>query len=275
MSELPLVSICIPTFNGSRFLRETLKSVLNQTYENLEIRISDHSSTDNTEEIVKSFHDSRIDFHSQVPGGGAEANWNASISGARGKYIKLLCQDDILKPQCISQQVETLENNPNGSFCFSSRDVISPKGLTLLPSRGFKPKENIVSLNDYLPTLIRSGTNMFGEPCSVLINSSALNQVQPFSGSYLIDLNMWYSLWKIGPAIYAPITAAKFRISKGSWTTALTGQQAKQIESKFNEILNEWPQLIDKNDVDQGIRRAQRLEKNRIRLMKFVEILHI
>lgn len=275
MSELPLVSICIPTFNGSRFLRETLESVLNQTYENLEIRISDHSSTDNTEEIVKSFHDSRIEFHTQAPGGGVESNWNASIAGASGKYIKLLCQDDILKPECISKQVEILENFPDSSFCFSSRDVISPRGLTLLPSRGFKPKKVQISLNEYLPTLVQSGTNMFGEPCSVLMNASALQQVQPFSGSYLIDLNMWYSLWKVAPAIYAPITAAKFRISNGSWTTALTGQQAEQIASKFNEILIEWPHLINKSDVDQGIRRAQKLERNRIRLMRLVEFLHI
>ena len=275
MSELPLVSICIPTFNGSRFLRETLESVLNQTYENLQICISDHSSTDNTEEIVKSFHDSRIEFHSQAPGGGAETNWNASIAGARGKYIKLLCQDDILKPECISKQVEILENHPDSSFCFSSRDVISPRGLTLLPSRGFKPKKVQISLNEYLPILVQSGTNMFGEPCSVLMQSSALQLVQPFSGSYLIDLNMWYSLWKVAPAIYAPITAAKFRISKGSWTTALTGQQAEQIASKFNEILIEWPHLVNKSDVDQGIRRAQKLEKGRIRLMRLVEFLHI
>jgi glycosyltransferase involved in cell wall biosynthesis len=275
VSELPLVSICIPTFNGSRFLRETLESVLNQTYENLQICISDHSSTDNTEEIVKSFHDSRIEFHSQAPGGGAETNWNASIAGARGKYIKLLCQDDILKPECISKQVEILENHPDSSFCFSSRDVISPRGLTLLPSRGFKPKKVQISLNEYLPILVQSGTNMFGEPCSVLMQSSALQLVQPFSGSYLIDLNMWYSLWKVAPAIYAPITAAKFRISKGSWTTALTGQQAEQIASKFNEILIEWPHLVNKSDVDQGIRRAQKLEKGRIRLMRLVEFLHI
>jgi glycosyltransferase involved in cell wall biosynthesis len=275
VSDLPLVSICIPTFNGARFLRDTIKSVLNQTYENLEIRISDHSSSDNTQKIVNSFHDSRIVFHTQESGGGAEANWNASIAGARGKYIKLLCQDDILKPDCISEQVETLENNPECSFCFSSRDVISPRGITLLPSRGFKPKKLQISLTEFLPTLVRSGTNIFGEPCSVLMNTSALKQVGPFSGSYLIDLNMWYSLWKVAPAIYAPITAAKFRISKDSWTTALTGQQARQFESKLNEILIEWPLLIDQNDVDEGIRQAQKLERNRIRLMKIVEFLHI
>lgn len=275
MTIQPLVSICIPTYNGERFLEKTLHSVLNQTYRNLEIRISDHSSSDRTLEIIQSFNDSRINFTSLAPGGGAEANWNASISGARGKYIKLLCQDDLLTPECISKQVETLEEYPHGSFCFSSRDVISPRGLTLLPSRGFKPKKVQVSLDEYLPTLVQSGTNIFGEPCSVLISSSALHQVQSFSGSYLIDLNMWYSLWKIAPAIYAPITAAKFRISKGSWTTALTGQQAKQIASKFNEIFLEWPHLINKNDVDQGIRRARKLEKNRIRLMRLVELLHI
>lgn len=275
MIEEPLVSICIPTYNGERFLRETLNSVVNQTYKNLEIRISDHSSTDRTREIIHEMPDSRIVLQVQLPGGGAESNWNASIGGANGKYIKLLCQDDILQPNCIREQVEALERYPNSSFCFSSRDVISPKGRTLLSSRGFKPGEDVVELEGYLSTLVKSGTNIFGEPCSVLIKSDALGQVEPFSGSYLIDLNMWYSLWKIAPAIYQPTTAAKFRISRGSWTSALSGQQTKQIAAKFNEYLKDWPNLLTQNDVDKGIRQAYKLEKNRSRLTKLVEFLHI
>lgn len=275
MSGEPLVSICIPTYNGARFIRETLDSVVNQTYKNIEIRISDHTSTDHTRDIIREYRDSRIFLHVENPGGGAAKNWNASIAGAAGKYLKLVCQDDILRVNCIEEQVRALEKHPTSSFCFSSRDVISPKGRTLIPSRGFKPKKKVIAIEEYLPTLIRSGTNIFGEPCSILINSFALKQVGPFYGSYLIDLNMWYSLWKVAPAIFLPTTTAKFRISGGSWTTALSGQQAEQIAAKFNECLEEWPDLINQNDVNEGIFQAKRLEKNRSRLTKLVEFLHI
>ena len=56
----PLVSVCIPTYNKARYLRKSLDSIINQTYGNLEIIISDNASPDNTEEIIKSFTDERV-----------------------------------------------------------------------------------------------------------------------------------------------------------------------------------------------------------------------
>jgi glycosyltransferase involved in cell wall biosynthesis len=119
VTNQPLVSICIPTYNGERFLKETLESVVQQTYTNLEIKISDHSSSDSTLDVIRSFDDPRIVLSVLTAGGGAEANWNASVAGAKGKYTKLLCQDDLLKPSCIEEQVNALESNEDSSFCVS------------------------------------------------------------------------------------------------------------------------------------------------------------
>ncbi|MFM8814705.1 MAG: glycosyltransferase family 2 protein, partial [Actinomycetes bacterium] len=169
MSVSPLVSICIPTYNGERFIKETLASVVNQTHRNIEILVSDHSSSDSTRQIVESFRDERIRLSVLAPGGGAAANWNASVGSAKGQFVKLVCQDDILRPDCVDLQTKSLLQNPSASFSFSLRNIISPKGRTLIRSRGFSPDNNVVSLREGLDTLVRSGTNIFGEPCAVLM----------------------------------------------------------------------------------------------------------
>ena len=275
MNDQPLVSVCIPTYNGERFLKETLKSVTQQTYSNLEILISDHSSTDSTIKIVESFEDQRISLSVLRQGGGAESNWNASIASAKGEFIKLLCQDDLLKPTCIQEQVNELRANADCSFCFSPRDIITPKGRVILRSRGFTPTHTRLSITDSLDHLVRSGTNIFGEPCSVLMRTSAMEKVDPFSGSYLIDLNMWIALWEVGDAIHLSQSLAQFRISDDSWTSALDGLQTKQIKEKFQQLQAKYPQVVSSSDVETGIQIAQKLEKSRRRVTRLVEILHL
>lgn len=275
MTTGPLVSICIPTFNGARFLKETLESVLAQSYPNLEILISDHSSTDKTIDVIKSYVDERITLNIHPPGGGAQSNWNAAVEGARGTYIKVLCQDDLLEPDCIAEQVSALEIMTKCSFCFSPRDILTPRGRKIIRNRGFDPDAPSISLTGGLPTLIQSGTNIFGEPCSVLIRASALDQVGPFTGSYLIDLNMWVSLWEIGDAAYVPKSLSQFRISSGSWTMALKDQQSRQVENGLRDLKNKYPDIVSESDLMTGLNNSRKLEKKRQRIIWLVEFLKL
>src|ERR1035438_1370812 len=109
MNELPLVSICIPTYNTGNYIAAAIQSVLDQTYTNLEIIITDNCSTDNTIEIINSFHDPRISYFRNDHNFGVEYNWNKSLKLAKGKYLKLLCADDIIYPDCIREQVSVME----------------------------------------------------------------------------------------------------------------------------------------------------------------------
>lgn len=272
MKTNPLVSICIPTYNGERFLKETLQSVLNQSYQNTEILISDHTSNDASMQIVESFSDTRIRTTVLEPGGGASANWNAAVAKARGEYIKLVCQDDILRVDCIEKQVAVLSHEPLSSFCFSPRDIISPKGRTLLRSRGYVPKSTIVQMEDTLPALIESGTNTFGEPCAILMRTKSLIDAGDFSGTYLIDLGMWIRLWEQGSAVYLPESLSGFRISKGSWTTALRREQSHQISEFFTDLQRKYSDLVSLDSLKIGIRRSRKLQFQRQMLTTFAEL---
>src|SRR5438270_4906877 len=113
MRSQPLVSICIPSFNSEEFIATTLESVVAQTFTDFEVIIADDQSTDHTVPIIKSFNDPRIELIQNEQNLGLGENWNKVLSRARGKYVKLLGDDDVLYPECLARQTAALENPAN------------------------------------------------------------------------------------------------------------------------------------------------------------------
>jgi glycosyltransferase involved in cell wall biosynthesis len=123
--NLPLVSICIPSYNGEEFLSDALQSALSQSYPNIEILVSDDGSSDQTLSIANAVRErSRFEFsilqHDRF---GLVENWNFCIKNAKGKYIKFLFQDDVLQPNCISEMVALAEQDAEIGLVFSKRDI--------------------------------------------------------------------------------------------------------------------------------------------------------
>ncbi len=104
----PLVSVIIPAFNAEKYIAETVKSVLSQTYPNIEVLIIDDGSTDNTFEVAQLYRAKNIKVFSQV-NKGASAARNNGLKSAGGKYIQFLDADDFLSEDKIELQVELLE----------------------------------------------------------------------------------------------------------------------------------------------------------------------
>jgi len=118
------VSICIPTYNGERWLRESIASALAQTYPPLEIVIVDDQSTDDTLKIAQSFRDPRLRIEENSRNLGIVGNRNQSIKHTKGDYIKFLFQDDILYPTCVEKMVQIIEAHENVGLVFSPRDIL-------------------------------------------------------------------------------------------------------------------------------------------------------
>jgi len=108
----PLVSILLPVYNGRKFLKQAIQSMLLQTYKNFEMIIIDDGSKDNSIDVVKLFDDSRIRFYRQANSGLA-ATLNRAIELANGKYLARQDQDDISLPTRLEKQVNFLEKNPD------------------------------------------------------------------------------------------------------------------------------------------------------------------
>ncbi|NIK92523.1 glycosyltransferase family 2 protein [Mangrovimonas sp. CR14] len=127
--DKPLVSICIPTYNGARYIAEALESALTQTYPYTEIVISDDASSDATLDIIKRYQLKTaipIHIYPHEPSG-IGANWNHCIKQANGIYIKFLFQDDVLNPTCISEMVDLLEHDKKVGLVACKRDILVDK----------------------------------------------------------------------------------------------------------------------------------------------------
>ncbi|MBK7665077.1 MAG: glycosyltransferase family 2 protein [Sterolibacteriaceae bacterium] len=113
-SNHPLVSIGLPVYNGQKYLRVAIDSVLAQSFEDFELIISDNGSTDATQEICQSYadRDRRIRYIRQPQNRGAGFNYNFVFHEARGQYFKWLAHDDYFAPDNLKASVEALNANP-------------------------------------------------------------------------------------------------------------------------------------------------------------------
>jgi glycosyltransferase involved in cell wall biosynthesis len=264
-----LVSLCIPTFNGSGFIRQTIQSCISQTHRNIEIIVSDDQSSDDTIPIIRSFDDDRIVILPAQERSNPASNWNRTINAARGEFIKILGQDDLLYPNCIEIELEALLNSYgfNPSFCFSSRSIIDDSSREIIQSRGWVPNTKICSLEDVVQKIVRTGGNPIGEPVVGLIATNAIRQTQGFTGRYLIDLNMWFELLTIGPAVHTNQTLMSFRVGKSSWSFMLKDSQTGEMLTFIKYLENSYPEIVTKFDLLVGTVLAYLKPKLRVALI--------
>lgn len=105
------VSVIMPTYNCGRFIRESIDSVLAQTYNNWELLIVDDCSTDETERVVRSFSDPRIRYMRNNQNQGAALTRNSALREAKGRYIAFLDSDDLWLPEKLEKQVAFMQQN--------------------------------------------------------------------------------------------------------------------------------------------------------------------
>lgn len=231
--EVPLVSIVIPVFNGMAYLEETVASVLAQTYPNIELVLVDGGSTDGSKEWVESFSGKAIKDY--LPSGsGAAKTWTRTCELATGKFVKLLCQDDVIYPHAIRDQVSDFEKYPAAKIAFAQRNIIGPSGQVLSRSRGCQGMPaGLVDGKKALLAGYRAGTNIFGEPEAVLFDRQALQSALPWDDQYpfLLDMFFYSKILRNSPAVVRREPIGAFRISSSSWSTRLVGEQRRQFRA--------------------------------------------
>ena len=119
-----MVSIIIPTYNRARTIEKSIYSVLNQTYQDIEVIVVDDCSTDETQKIVNNINDKRVRYVKMEFNGGACAARNRGIDEAKGDYIAFQDSDDVFYPEKIEVQLAELNNN-NADVVFCAAEIIS------------------------------------------------------------------------------------------------------------------------------------------------------
>jgi len=124
MTDLPLISVLMPVYNGEKYIEEAIKSVLNQTFTDFELLIINDGSTDKTEEIIFSFEDKRIRYIKNETNLKLIATLNKGISICSGKFIIRMDADDICEPQRFEKQIRFMEKHPDTGVCGTWAKVI-------------------------------------------------------------------------------------------------------------------------------------------------------
>lgn len=129
-ARIPRLSIGLPVYNGERFMRFSLDSLLAQTFTDFELIISDNASNDETMRICQDYasRDPRIRYHRNIENIGAAANFNHVFDLARGELFKWAASDDIISPDFIERCVKALDDDPDVVLAYSKVDRINSSG---------------------------------------------------------------------------------------------------------------------------------------------------
>jgi glycosyltransferase involved in cell wall biosynthesis len=252
----PKVSIVIPAYNNVQYIAETLDSVLNQTYEDYEVVIADHSSVDGTMEVIQRYSGNpKLRILSSTPtGGGAQANWNRVSSEAKGTYMKLVCGDDIIVPTAVAEQVEAFEAHPTAVLVASQRDLIDSNGTDFITGRGLQGISGLVSGSKAVRATVVAGSNIFGEPACVMFRRDLLEKEGGWDNTnpYLIDEATYSRICFHGDVVAIRRSLAKFRISASQWSVRLAKQQSDQAIAFHQEIARKHPGVLNRLDLAVG-----------------------
>ncbi|MEI6757607.1 MAG: glycosyltransferase [Chlorobium sp.] len=245
----PYVTVTIPMYNNALFVGETINSVLSQSFTDFELLIYDDHSTDDSFEIAASFTDSRIKLFRNSENLGPEGNWNKAVSKVRGKYVKLVCGDDILFPQCLEKQVAAFDDplNSGVSLVSSQRTIIDPEGKVLIKKVNFVDggRKNPV---DVIRKMIRMGTNIIGEPVCGLYPAELIAKTSGYSAvvPYTIDLDFWIQMLKHGDLFVIDESLCAFRISNLSWSSRIGDLRYQQfLEFMMQAAADESHEVTD------------------------------
>ena len=159
LGSKPRLSIGMPVFNGETYIRYAIDSILDQTYRDFELIISDNASTDKTQNICLQYaaKDSRIRYYRNKKNIGAASNYNRVFLLSSGEYFKWATHDDVLAPEFLEKCVHVLDNNSSIVLCHSKVGRIDENGVlveryddkTLSNLCSWKPHERF---RDYLIT---------------------------------------------------------------------------------------------------------------------------
>jgi glycosyltransferase involved in cell wall biosynthesis len=178
----PRVSIGLPVYNGEKYLREALNSILLQTYTNFELIISDNASVDQTQKICMDFaeKDQRIRYYRNETNLGAAPNHNLVFKLAKGEYFRWAGCDDKISPELLEKCVEFLDNHLDVVLCVPNTGIIGEYGEDL---GGFEYGKDISLPTPgerfrYFSLVNTSGNYLYG-----LIRSNAITKIA-LHGSY-------------------------------------------------------------------------------------------
>ncbi|MBL8002787.1 MAG: glycosyltransferase [Flavobacteriales bacterium] len=262
-TEQPLVSICMPTYNGARYVEEALRSAFAQTYPAMELVVSDDASTDDTLAIVERLRTGapmpvRVVRHSPE---GIGANWNNCVAHAQGAYIKFLFQDDLLAPDCVARMVAMARSAADVSLVYCRRRILhdpadaEAAGWVKRYGELHRSWCDVNVVEGVMPgrTLLRDRAfleqprNKIGEPTAVLLDRRVFQREGPFDTTLdqALDYAYWYKVLRHGQVGFVDEALVTFRLHPAQATQRNAGARTQADLDRLPAyyLRHLWPYL--------------------------------
>jgi len=212
----PVVSICIPTYNAGKTVMSTLQSILNQTYQNLEILVVDNASTDSTLSLLEQSNDPRLAIHRNERNMGAEANFSRCIELASGEYIAIFHADDLYLPNMVEKQVRAFQDNASLDAVFTMASFINDRdgiiGESILPAK--LRRKRVLHYPEVFASILENGNFLMCPSC--MVRGKLYKELAPFDGDRFgtsADLDMWLRILEKGPIAVLDERLMSYRVS--------------------------------------------------------------
>jgi glycosyltransferase involved in cell wall biosynthesis len=204
----PEVSVVMPVYNGARYLREAVESVLAQSFSNFELIVYDDLSQDATMEILHGLRDPRLRVLRQSVNQGIFGNLNAGLREARAPLLQIFCQDDRMGPDCLQEQQVLLRAHPEAGMVFCHFHPLDEHGEVIDPDyapRGLADVPRYISPRR-APRLFAAFGCMPGNLSPVMLRASAYRAIGEFDPQlpYAGDFEYWIRLSRRYPLLFNP-----------------------------------------------------------------------
>ncbi|NJL09745.1 MAG: glycosyltransferase [Calothrix sp. SM1_7_51] len=232
----PKISVIIPAYNSAKTIKETINSVLSQTFTDFELIVINDGSQDETLAIVQQITDSRLKVFS-YSNQGANISRNLGFSHAIGEYISFLDADDIWTANKLELQLNALENNPEAAVAYSWTDYIDENGKII-----FSGRQQTFNGNVYEQLLIG---NFLENGSNPLIRKNAFIEAGKFDEQLSAgqDWDMWLRLAAKFQFVAVPQVQILYRVSANSLSTNLARQE-KACVYVLNKALKSSPESL-------------------------------
>lgn len=248
------INILMATYNGRRFLKKQIDSILNQTYSNFRLLISDDASTDSTVKILEEYEkqDKRVEIYSHEKNMGVVANFEFLINKVRSEYFMFADQDDVWEPDKIEKSLKKMEET-GSDLVFTDLEVVDSRLRPIHPSfwrqKGFYDK--IVKYHNFESLYLNNYIN----GCTMLCKSSYINDFLPLpkDSKYVIH-DYWIALVisQNGTISYVDEPTVKYRQHGnnqiGSTRKSDTLETLDEIRDLFIQVKIEHFETFVKNE---------------------------
>jgi glycosyltransferase involved in cell wall biosynthesis len=257
-----LITVILPTYNGIKYVKRSIESVLTQTYKDFDFLICDDFSQDGTWEYLKILDDDRIRVYRNESNKGLFPTLNFLIKETRTKWIHLWSQDDIMYSNCIDEEIKFIKKHPEVPFFFSQMDIID-KNDKLIKQYKDNFTNEIISEKHLIKVSVLAGS-ITGNIANTVIRKIDVIKVGGFDQSmvYSGDFDMWEKLSR-GKNI-GVINKALIRLREHNEQLSKNIKKKKYQIIEDKKIISRWVERI----CDEKIKRkAQRGIKWKINVM--------